>query len=125
MLHPLTRVRPDVSLEQPRSGESFPAYFTNTRQGVSPDVHFESSQAYILLLAVFTTEGFPRLGVAVQLFVLEQSRVRGVGFAAQTTLKLLRLHSVRVCQLGQHLVVFIAPRAFRAAVVFGGGVGER
>lgn len=123
--HSLTGVRPDVSLEQPRSGESFPAYFTNTRQCVSPDVHFESSQAHVLLLAIFTTEGFPRLGVAVQLFMLEQSRVRGVGLATQTALELLCLHAVRVCQLGQHLLVFITPRAFRAAVVFGGGVGER
>lgn len=120
----LTRVRPDVSLEQPRSGESLPAYFTNTRQRVSPDVHFESSQADVLLLAVFTAEGFPRLRVAVQLLVLEQSRVRGVGFAAQTTLELLCLHPVRVRQFGQHLLVLIAPRALRAAVVLGGGVGE-
>lgn len=74
----LTSVRPDVSLQQPRSGKSLPAYFANTRQCVSPDVHFESSQAHILLLAVFTTEGFPRLGIAVQLLVLKQSRVRGV-----------------------------------------------
>lgn len=118
-------MRPDVSLEQPRSGESFPAYFANTRQGVSPDVHFESSEANILLLAVFTAEGFPRLGVAVQLFMLEQSRVRGVGLAAQTTLEFLSLHSVRVCQFGQQLLVLITPRAFRAAVVFRGGVGER
>lgn len=123
--HSLTSVRPDVSLEQPRSGESFSAYFANTRQGVSPDVHFESSQANVLLLAVFTTEGFPRLGVAVQLFVLQKSRVRGVGLAAQSTLEFLCLYSVRVCQLGQHLLVFIAPRTFRAAVVFRGGVGER
>lgn len=121
----LSSVRPDVSLEQPRSGESFPAYFANTGQGVSPDVHFESSKAHVFLLAVFATEGFPRLGVAVQLFVLEQSRVRGVGLAAQTTLEFLSLHPVRVCQLGQHLLVLITPRAFRAAVVFGGGVGER
>lgn len=121
----LSGVRPDVSLEQPRSGESFPAYFANTRQSVSPDVHFESSQANILLLAIFTTEGFPRLRVAVQLLMLEQSRVRGVGLATQTTLEFLCLHSVRVCQFGQHLVVFITPRALRAAVVFRGGVGER
>lgn len=123
--HSLTCVRPDVSLEQPRSWESFPAYFTNTRQRVSPDVHFESPQAHILLLAVFTTERFPRLRVAVQLFMLEQSRVRGVGLATQTTLELLCLHAVRVCQLGKHLLVFITPRAFGAAVVFGWCVGER
>lgn len=118
-------MRPDVSLEQPGSGESFPAYFANTRQSVSPDVHFESSQAHVFLLAVFTTEGFPRLGVAVQLLVLQQSRVRGVRLAAQTTLEFLCLRSVRVRQLGQHLLIFITPRAFGAAVVFGGGVGER
>lgn len=123
--HPLTCVRPDVSLEQPRPGESFPAYFAHARQSVSPDVHFEGSEADVLLLAVFTTEGFPRLGVAVQLFVLEESRVRGVGLATQTTLEFLCLHSVRVCQLREHVLVVVAPRAFRAAVVFGGGVGER
>lgn len=116
----LTSVRPDVSLEQPRSGESFPTYFANARQRVSPDVHFESPQAHVLLLAVFTTEGFPRLGVAVQLFMLEESRVRGVGLAAQAALELLSLHPG---QLGQHLLVLVAPGALGAAVVFGGGVG--
>lgn len=121
----LSGVCPDVSLQQPRSGESFPTYFANTRQGVSPDVHFESPQAHVLLLAVFTTERFPRLGVAVQLFVLEQSRVRGVGLTTQTTREFLCLHPVRVRQFGQHLLVLIAPRAFRAAVVFGRGVRER
>lgn len=92
---------------------------------MSPDVHFKSSQTDILLLAVFTAEGFPRLGVAVQLLVLEQSRVGRVGFAAQTALKLLHLHPARVRQFGQHLLVFIAPGALRAAVVLGGGVGQR
>lgn len=121
----LTGVRPDVSLQQPRSGESLPAYFTNTGQSVRPDVHLERSQAHVLLLAIFTTEGLPRLRVAVQLFVLEQSGVRGVGLAAQATLELLSLHAVWVCQLGQHLLVLIAPRALRAAVVLGGGVRER
>lgn len=90
-----------------------------------PDVHLERSQAHVLLLAIFTTEGLPRLRVAVQLFVLEQSGVRGVGLAAQATLELLSLHAVGVCQLGQHLLVLIAPRALRAAVVLGGGVRER
>lgn len=120
----LTCVRPDVSLEQPRSGESFAAYLTNTRQRVSPDVHFERSEAHVLLLAVFTTEGFPRLGVAVQLLVLEQSGVRGVGLVTQTTLELLRLHAVWIRQLGQHLLILVAPRALGAAVVLGGGVGQ-
>lgn len=64
---------------------------------MSPDVHFESPQANVLLLAVFTAKGFPRLGVAVQLLVLEQSRVRGVGFTTQTALEFLCLNSVRVC----------------------------
>lgn len=57
--------------------------------------------------------------------MLEQSGISGVGLATQTTLEFLSLHSMRVCQLGQHLLVFIAPGAFRAAVVFGRGVGER
>lgn len=59
------------------------------------------------------------MGVAVQLLVLEQSRVRGVRLATQATLKFLRFHS----EFGQ--LVLVAPRAFRAAVVFGGGVRER
>lgn len=113
-----------MSLEQPRSGESLPAYFANARQSVSPDVHFESSQTDVLLLAVLAAEGFPRLGVAVQLLVLEQSRVRGVGFGAQAALELLRLLPVGVRQFGQQLLVLVAPGAFRAAVVLGGVVGE-
>lgn len=121
----LTCVRPDVSLEQPRSGKGFAAYFANARQRVSPDVHFESSQAHVFLLAVFAAERLPRLRVAVQLFMLEQSGVCGVGLAAQTALELLRLRAVRVRQLGQHPLVLIAPRTFGAAVVFGGGVRER
>lgn len=124
-LRSLTGVCPDVSLQQPGSGESFPAYFANTRQSVSPDVHFESSQAHVFLLAVLAAEGLPRLGVAVQLLVFEQSRVRGVRLGTQTTLELLRLRSVRVRQLGQHPLVLVAPRTLGAAVVLGGGVGER
>lgn len=115
----LTSVRPDVSLEQPGSGEGFSTYFAYTRQGVSPDVHFESPEAHVLLLAVFTAKGFPRLRVAVQLFVLEQSRVRGVGLGAQTTLELLCLNTVRVRQFGEHLLVLITPGALGAAVVLG------
>lgn len=121
----LTCVRPDVSLEQPRSGKRLAAYFANARQRVSPDVHLESSQAHVFLLAVFAAERLPRLRVAVQLFVLEQSGVRGVGLAAQAALELLSLRAMRVRQLGQHLLVLIAPRAFGAAVVFGRGVRER
>lgn len=118
-------MRPDVSLEQPRPGERLAAYFANAGQRVSPDVHLESSQTDVLLLAVFAAEGLARLGVAVQLLVLEQSRVRGVGLAAQRALELLRVRRARVRQFGQQqLLVLVAPRAFRAAVVLGGGVGQ-
>lgn len=121
----LTCVRPDVSLEQPRSGKGLAAYLANAGQRVSPDVHLESPQAHVFLLAVFAAERLPRLRVAVQLFVLEQSRVGGVGLGAQGALELLRLRAVRVRQLGQHPLVLVAARAFGAAVVFGGGVRER
>lgn len=118
-------MRPDVSLQQPRSGESLAAYFANARQRVRPDVHLERSQAHVLLLAIFTTEGLPRLCVAVQLFMLEQSRVGGVGLGAQAALELLRLRAVGIRQFGQHLLVLVAPRTLGAAVVLGGGVRQR
>jgi len=115
-----------VSLKQPRSGESFAAYFTHAWQSVSPDVHFKSSEADVLLLAVLATERFPRLSVAVQLFVLEQSGIRRVRLGAQAALELLRLHAVGIRELGEDRVVLVAcARAFRAAVVFGRGVRKR
>lgn len=115
-----SRMRPDVSLEQPRPGERFPADFAHARQRVSPDVHFERSQAHVLLLAVLAAEGFPRLvRVAVQLLVLEESRVRGVRLAAKGALELVRLH----VEFGQ--LVFVAPRALRTAVVVLGRRGVR
>lgn len=121
----LTCVRAYVSLQQPGSGEGLAAEFAHAGQRVRPDVHLQRSQADVLLLAVLAAEGLPRLRVAVQLLVLEQSGVRGVGLAAQTTLELLRLRPVGVGQLGQHVLVLIAPRALGAAVVFGRGVGQR
>lgn len=87
---------------------------------MSPDVHFERSQADVLLLAVFTAEGFPRLvRVAVQLLVLEESRVRGVRLATQGALEFLRFPA----QFGQ--LVLVAAGALRTAVVVLGRRGVR
>lgn len=57
--------------------------------------------------------------------MLQQSRVSGVGLGAQAALELLCLRAVRVRQLGQYLLVLIAPRTLGAAVVLGGGVRQR
>lgn len=82
-------MRPNVSLEQPRSGERFATHFANARQRVCPYVHLQGAQTHVFLLAVLAAEGFPGLRIAVQLLVFHQSGVRAVRFIAQTALKLL------------------------------------
>ena len=59
----LTGVGPDVALQQPGPGEGLPAGATHAGQRVASDVHLESTQADILLVAVFAVEGLARLGV--------------------------------------------------------------
>lgn len=39
---------------------------------MGPNVHLQGAQAHVLLVAVLTAEGLPRLGVTVQLLVLAQ-----------------------------------------------------
>lgn len=75
-------VRSDVALQEPRSGESFVAYFTYTRQGMASDVHLESSQAHVLLLTIFAAERFPGLGIAMQLSVLGKTCKSRIGLVA-------------------------------------------
>lgn len=59
----LAGVGPDVALQQPGPGEGLPAGATHAGQRVASDVHLESTQADILLVAVFAVEGLARLGV--------------------------------------------------------------
>lgn len=68
----------NVALKQPRSGESLPAELALARQGMCPDVHFESPKGHVFLVAVFAVEGFLVLCVAVQLPVLAQPAERRV-----------------------------------------------
>lgn len=119
MLHVLTCVCSNMPLKQPWSGKRFAAYFADTRQCVSSDVHLQSSETDVLLLAIFTAKRFPRLSVAVQLFVLHQPGVSGVGLATQTALKLFGVQHVRVCQFREHAIIVVASWALRAAVIFG------
>lgn len=86
-----TCVRPDVSLQQPRPGESFATDLAHARQGMASDVHLEGSQADVFLLAVLAAERFPGLGVTVQLSVLGKARKGGIGFAALAAVEFLGL----------------------------------
>lgn len=81
----LARVRSDVSLEQPRPGERLAAQVTLARQRVRPDVHLQRAQTHVDLGAELAGERLFRLSLgsgAVELLMLRQSRVRGVGLAA-------------------------------------------
>lgn len=80
-----TSVRSDVALQQPGPGEGLAAHLADTGQRVAPDVHLESPQAHILLLAVLAAEGFPGLSIAVQLLVLGEPSKGGVGLGALGT----------------------------------------
>jgi len=81
----ITSVRSDVALQQPGPGEGLAAHLADTGQRVAPDVHLESPQAHILLLAVLAAEGFPGLSIAVQLLVLGEPSKGGVGLGALGT----------------------------------------
>lgn len=79
----LARVGPDVTLEQPRSGEGLTTQHAFTRQRVGPNVHFEGTQTNVDFIAVFTAEGFFGLLLdAVQFLVFGQPAVGRVGFVA-------------------------------------------
>lgn len=108
----LTCMRPDVALKEPGPGERLATHFADAGQRVCPYVHLQGAEAHILLLAVLAAERLPGLSIAVQLLVLHQSGVGGVGLGAQAALELLR---VRGAQLGgAPLVLVLAPRALRA-----------
>lgn len=81
----VTSVCADVALQQPGPGEGLAAHLADTGQRVAPDVHLESPQAHVLLLAVLAAEGFPGLNIAVQLLVLGEPSEGGVGLGALGT----------------------------------------
>lgn len=86
----LSSVGADVPLQQPRSREGFATENTLAGEGVRPDVHLESTQRHVDLLAVLAAEallsGGLLVGGAVELLVLRQSGVRGVGLGTEGTL---------------------------------------
>lgn len=67
----------DVSLQQPRSRESFAAEDTLAGEGVRPNVHLQGTQGHVDLLAVLAAEallgGGLLVGGAVELLVFRQS----------------------------------------------------
>lgn len=85
----LTCVCSYMSLKQPGSGERFATEFTHTGQCVRPDVHLESSQADILLLAVFTVEELLTAPLTLELLVFGQAREAQVLFMTVQTLEAL------------------------------------
>lgn len=86
----LAGVGTDVSLQQPWSREGFATEDTLAGEGVRPDVHLESTQRHVDFLTVLAAEallgGGLLVGGAVELLMLRQSRVRGVGLGTEGTL---------------------------------------
>lgn len=86
----LSSVSPDVSLEEPRSGEGLPAELALAGESVRSDVHLECTQRDVHLLAVLAAEcllgGGVLVGRAVELLVLREARVRRVGLGAEVAL---------------------------------------
>ena len=81
----LSSVSADVTLQQPRSGESLPTDLALTWQGVCADVHLQCSQGGVRLVAVLAAELFLGLQHAVELPVLGQATVGGVGLVTVCT----------------------------------------
>ena len=78
----LARVRPDVTLQKPRTRESLTAQEALAGQCVRADVHLEGTERDVNLLAVFAAEGFlvgGLLGGAVKLLMFSQPAVSRVG----------------------------------------------
>ena len=81
----LAGVRPNVTLQEPRAGESLAAQKTLAGQCVRADVHLEGTQRDVDLLAVFAAKGFLVGGLlsdAVKFLVFGQSAVGRVGLVA-------------------------------------------
>ena len=77
----LSRVGPDVSLQQPGPRERLAAQLTLAGQRVRADVHLEGAQARVHLLAVLARKRLGSQGGAVELFVLAKAGVGGVRLA--------------------------------------------
>lgn len=78
----LARVCPDVTLEEPWSGEGLTAQKALAGQRVRPDVHLEGAQRNVDLFAVLAAKGLfvsRLLSGAVQLLVLGQTAVGRIG----------------------------------------------
>lgn len=107
------RVRPHVSLQQPRPAEALAAYLTLARERVRPYVHFERAQRRVRLLAILAREMLLYLRAAVKLLVLGQTAECGIALAAPIALVSrysgLILAQVRVF-LSMALVGFVRER---------------
>ncbi len=78
----LARVRPDVTLKEPRSREGLATQKALAGQRVRPDVHLEGAQRNVNLFAVLAAKGLfvgRLLSGAVQFLVLCQTAVSRVG----------------------------------------------
>lgn len=86
----LAGVRPDMTLQEPRAGEGLPAELALAGKRVRPDVHLQSTQGEVDLLAVLAAErllgGGVLVGSAVELLVLGEPGVGGVGLVAEDAL---------------------------------------
>lgn len=78
-----------VSLKQPGPGEGFPTQLTHTGQCMCADVHLQSAEAHILLVAVLAGEVFLTRPLTLELSVFGQAREGEIGFMTVKTLKVL------------------------------------
>lgn len=105
----LARVGSNVTLQEPRSAETFAANFALARQRVSANVHLERSKRRVRLFAVFAREMFLNLGAAMKLLVFGEaakSRIAlatAVALVAGQTVLAVRSRSRRDGQLGGRL----------------------
>jgi len=91
-LFALTRVRPDVPLQEPRPGESLPAHGAPTALRVGPHVHGERRHGHVQLAA---GRALPRLlgGGAVRLAMAREVARRRIPLPAVAASMDTRLHT--------------------------------
>ena len=82
----LARVRPNVTLQQPRPAKALAAYFALTGQRVRAYVHLECTQRRVRLLAVLAREVLLHLSTTVELAMLGETAERRIALAAAVAL---------------------------------------
>ena len=78
----LAGVRAQVTLKQPRSREGLTTHVALAGEGVGADVHLESTERVVRLLAELAAELLLNVTLAVELFVLRQTAERRVALPA-------------------------------------------